>query len=230
MINSTPLTPFLGFSDKESYIRARFGKNATELTQDQLTIATSEYEAYKNGQDKTIFEAIDTYRAFSQEFAKDIEKAEQSIGDSIIDEDLETSVIGNLYFKNLKEREKTQEQIKVLKEKETLTEDETKELAKLEEDVLRLDKEINSARRSPSRMMFNVTTKKDALIERMQQALNDPEIGIESLADLADEILNYYQDLKTKKVLKRSEPELESFYTLLNRIFTKESRRDSFDA
>lgn len=229
MINSTPLTPFLGFSDKESYIRARFGKNATELTQDQLTIATSEYEAYKNGQDKTIFEAIDTYRAFSQEFAKDIEKTEQRIGDSIVDEDLETSVIGNLYFKNLKEREKAQERIKVLKEKETLTEDETKELAKLEEDVLRLDKEINSARRSPSRMMFNVTTKKDALIERMQQALNDPEIGVESLADLADEILNYYQDLKTRKVLKRSEPELESFYTLLNRIFTKESRRDSFD-
>ena len=225
VLNSAPLIPFLGFSEYDSFVRARYGKNSTELSTTQDILAKEEYEKYKNGDKADTFIAIDAYNAMSQEFAKSIEKAEKQIGDSIADSDLETSTIGSAYFENLKAKESAETRIEELSKKETLTEEETNELSDLREKVSQLTQQITSLRRNPKRSLFNATSNPTALIKRIQKVLNQETITIEDVDNVAKELKQAYKTWGANKTLKRTESELQSFMVLLNRAsLTKEQR------
>ena len=219
LIDSQPLTPFLGFNNLESFIRVRYGKNATELSQAQLEIAKEEYSKYKNGKDKSIFEAIDLYRILSEEFSKDIIDAEKLLGENTSDSELNTSIIGNQYIQFISDRDKTQEEIDKLKSKENLTQEEQNTINDLQTKVDEINSNLKSYRRNPSRMLFNQTNNANSFLETIVQVLNSSRDSVDNA--LVDEIGNNlkqkYKDWVDKKIIKRNQSELDAFFKLFVR-------------
>lgn len=229
LIDSQPLTPFLGFNNFESFVRVRYGKNATEMSQAQLEIANDEYSKYKNGENKSIFEAIDLYRILSEEFSKDITNAEKLLGESVSDSELNTSIIGNQYIQFISDRDKAQEEIDKLKSKENLTQEEQNIINDLQNKVDEINANLKSYRRNPSTMLFNQTDNANSFLETIVQVLNNSRDSVDNA--LVDEIGNNlkqkYKDWTDKKIIKRNQSELDAFFKLFVRQSI--SRTDRID-
>ena len=217
ILNGKPLEPFIGFSNFESFVRLRFGKDSMDLTETQRDIAKKEWEDYKNGENTDLFRAIDVYNALSAELAEDINKAAKEAGSAIIDPDLALHTIGNDYLSMLKSRDEFAQKLKELQEKTTLTEDENKEVSKLAEEIAKLDVRIKADENNPAAMLSNATSREDSniLIEQLISRVNAGALSIDEISELAEKVKNAYKDWTKKKILKTSQPELQTFLQLV---------------
>lgn len=217
ILNGDPLKPFIGFSDFASFVRLRFGKDVMDLTETQNEIAQEEFEKYKNGENTDLFRAIDIYNALSEELAEDIMKAEKESNSAIIDPDLALYTKGNDYFSMLKARDELNQKLKELQEKTTLTEDEQSTATKLTEDIAKLEEKIKTNESFPSAMLVNVTSREDSdiLIEQLISRIGVGVLSIDEISDLGEKVKNAYKEWIHKKVLKTSQPELQTFLQLV---------------
>ena len=188
-----------------------------DLTETQNEIAQEEFEKYKNGENTDLFRAIDIYNALSEELAEDIMKAEKESNSAIIDPDLALYTKGNDYFSMLKVRDELNQKLKELQEKTTLTEDEQSTATKLTEDIAKLEEKIKTNESLPSAMLVNVTSREDSdiLIEQLISRMGVGALSIDEISDLGEKVKNAYKEWIHKKVLKTSQPELQTFLQLV---------------
>lgn len=226
-LNSLPLQPFLGFSDFSSFVRARFGKNVSELSKTQIEIAKEEFKSYGDGDKPDTFSAIDIYNAYATEFAQAIENAEQQLANATSDSDLRPTTIGTQYIQHLKTREQYESRKAELEAKENLTEEESKELSDLPAKIDSVSKMIDEIRKNPKRTLYNETSNANSLNEKMQRRLNlnPQDIGPEMISEWGNEIKEAYRKWASSNTLKRSESELNAFFQLLGRTSLNKDQR-----
>ena len=243
ILKSNPIRPFLGFSDLKSFVKARYDVGIEELTEGQREIAEYEYNQYINGDKKDVFRAIDVYRTMSEDYADEITKLEPILANVVADEELATSIQGNQYFSLLKSRTDVQNEINTLNEKSEHTEEENQKIKDLEIKVLEYNRKIEELRNNPQRILFNLTSKEDTLIEKLTKKLNafstrtylqskhertaeenaqltalDAELDSVAIDSLVKEVTSAYEHFANKKVLKRSHAELNSLYQLISNL------------
>ena len=217
LINSEPLIPFMGFGNLESFIRSRFGKNPQELTAAQREIAANEYEKYKNGQDKKIFEAIDIYNILSEEFADDINKSGEDVIGRAPDTNLSNEIRGNEYIKLISERDALQNKLDNLNKKENRDPNDDNEITKLNVEIANKNTKIKAYRESPSEAILNKTTSNDSYLNNVLNLLDLKRGDIDSatIDSFGNRLLDLYKEWTNNNVIKTNQSELSAFCKLL---------------
>lgn len=201
--NNPILKAMLGYSNIDEFTQAKYyGKHFEDFTPAQQLIIQQQYEAYKDGEKKNIFEISEIYRVLGELMSNDLMDLDKKYKDLQEDKSVEVTTYGNQYISRVLEKSQLYSRKTQLETKENKTDEDLEEIAKLTRDLSELEEEINTFKDNPN-LAINQIEKQPIVYSSIQEG--------------AQALLDYYKSFIGK--FKYSDGELDSFFNDLRKHY-----------
>ena len=142
-------TYLLGFSDLESYTQFKYHKPLSEFSAVQQQLIKDEFEEFTSGENKSLLRAAKIYMDMSEEFQKLLMDKEALLSKITPDTTVNVETLGNELLEGIKRKRTLNSEIESLKQKENPTSDDAEQLSKKQEELLKLNAELERIASTP---------------------------------------------------------------------------------
>lgn len=208
MLDTSLQTHLVGFNDEKSYAQFKYHKPFDEFNAAQQQIIKDEFEQYKSGENKSILRAAILYMDMSEEMQKELMEKEALLAKITPDTTVNVQTLGNELLEGIAKKKQLQQEITELKQKENPTTEDQSNLAKKEEELLKLAAELE-------RIVANPAT----LVQRSKVK----PLSAENVDEWADTLIDEYTAFSGKH--KYNDDDLDLFLNHINKNFNPEAIR-----
>ena len=146
-------TYLVGFSDLNSYTQFKYHKPLSEFNPVQQQLIKDEFEEFTSGENKSLLRAAKIYMDMSEEFQKLLMDKEALLSKITPDTTVNVETLGNEYLEDSKKKRELNKEIEAIKQKENPTSDDAEQLAKKQEELVKLNAKLDRIASTPEALV-----------------------------------------------------------------------------